>query len=331
MNPADRIRRLVEPVLAAPPATSWLPPAPLEDTLAALAGEGARGSIAADAYWPKWDSPWWRMTLLFEAGRADAVPASAVAALADALGRYHTEFPFRIEDVPDGVDPIRGIMCHCALGTVDRVLTACGVDVDRAFCWIRPWYLRYQMADGGYNCDEAAYLRERPRSSVVSTLPPAEALLARAQLAPAEAAALDRAAAYLIERRLFRSVSRAGAVIDAAWLEPAFPRFYEYDVLRGLTFLARWARRLDRRIDAAAVVEAVEALSQRTRGGGALAAGRRAWAGAKTFTLEGGAWTKGHPARAFPLLEAVGEPGAPSAFLTAEWRATARDLTELVV
>jgi hypothetical protein len=331
MKPADRLRRALEPVLALEPAAPALPDAAFPETLAYLGAEAAARSLAADAYWPKWDSPWWRMTLLFEAGRASAIPAPAVRALTDAVGRYHTAFPFKVEDVPAGVDPIFGIMCHCALGTADRVLTACGVDVDRAFPWIRPWYARYQMADGGYNCDEEAYVRPAPRSSVVSTLPPAEALLARASLSGPESAALDRVAAYLLARRLHRSVSKGGAVIDPAWLEPAFPRFYEYDVLRGLTFVVNWARRRNRTIEADAVADVVEHLVART-GAAGLPAGRRAWAGAKTFVQDAaGAWTRGHPVRSFALLDEVGVPGRPDPFLTLEWRQTARDLTEVLV
>jgi hypothetical protein len=46
---------------------------------------------------------------------------------------------------------------------------------------------------------------------------------------------------YLLERGLFRS-KRTGAVIDEAWLQPSLPRFYQYDVLRGLRLVARWGR-----------------------------------------------------------------------------------------
>ena len=38
-----------------------------------------------------------------------------------------------------------------------QVLAASGIDVERALPWIKPWFVRYQMADGGLNCDEAAY------------------------------------------------------------------------------------------------------------------------------------------------------------------------------
>ena len=109
-----------------------------------------------------------------------------------------------------------------------RVLAACGVEVDREVPRLRPWCLEYQLPDGGLNCDEAVYTKEVPHSSVVSTLPPLEAVLFDSPnaLTEEEAGFVDRGAAYLLERRLFRSVSKAGAVIDSDWLDPCFPRFY---------------------------------------------------------------------------------------------------------
>jgi len=74
----------------------------------------------------------------------------------------------------------------------------------------------------------------------------------------------------------------------------------------------------------------VEDLARRTTGG-ALAVGRRAWYGVKTRAMDAtGAWTRGHPERSFPLMDAVSQVGAPSAPLTAEWHATARRLSPLI-
>src|SRR6185369_16599912 len=122
---------------------------------------------------------------------------------------------------------------HCQLGCVFQVLVACGVDVDARLPWIRPWFLRYQLPDGGLNCDEEAYTKATPRSSIVSTLPPLEAILLGTKRAftPGEEKFLDRGARYLLDRRLWRSVSKGGAVIDESWRRVAFPRFYFYDLL----------------------------------------------------------------------------------------------------
>lgn len=44
--------------------------------------------------------------------------------------------------------------------------------------------------------------------------------------------ALERGFRYLMAHRLARSI-RTGEVIGPHWLTPIWPRFYEYDLLRG--------------------------------------------------------------------------------------------------
>ena len=321
MSDHDRVESALAGVLDAADSA-------LRETEAYLSSPETAASLARDPYWPKWNTPWWRITVLAELDLAERVPPAAARALLEAArARYIDHFPFREEDVPSGVDPVRGILCHCALGTLDRVLSACGLDVDRELPWVRGWYRKYALPDGGYNCDEAVYVRSRPTSSMVSTLPPLEALLSRGVLTAEDEAILDGGARYLLDRKLCRSLSKGGALIDPAWLEPTFPRFYNYDVLRGLTFVSRWAERRGRRLPAAAVVEAVEALSSRTSSDGTLPVARRAWQGEGTRAqASDGAWTRGHTERSFPLLEQVSRLGRPSARLTAEWHATARRL-----
>ncbi len=295
----------------------------LEETRRALASPAALESLAADPYWPKWESPWWRMLLLYEMGRAGDIPRPAVEALVEGLAtHYLPTFPLRPEEIPPGKDPQRHVACHCALGCAAQLLAGCGVDVDARLPWIRPWFLRWQLPDGGLNCDEAAYARPVPRSSVVSTLPPLEAVLLRTPRAftPAEAAFLDRGAEYLVARRLWRSLSRGGAPIDPAWADPCFPRYYFYDLLRGLRFLVRWAQRRQRPLPRAAMEEAAASIAARVDPEGRLAPGRRPWEGARGPRRDAaGTWRDGEPARTFPLLEALSAPGSPSPILTREW------------
>src|SRR6185436_15101461 len=111
----------------------------------------ARRSLALDSYWPKWHSPWWHMLLLEELGEARAIPGATVAALITSVDALLHFFPVRPEEAPSA-DPRRDIMCHCALGNIVRLLTACGVEVERSLPWARPWFRHYQMADGGLNC-----------------------------------------------------------------------------------------------------------------------------------------------------------------------------------
>lgn len=103
------------------------------------------------------------MMLLREMGETRRIPESAIEALMSELERTpSTEFL-------DGSD----YHCHCALGCVYQLLAGYGVDVDSRLPWIRQWFLRYQMADGGFNCDAEAYSVEGEcPSSMVGAIAP---------------------------------------------------------------------------------------------------------------------------------------------------------------
>lgn len=295
------------------------------DTTAHLAEPATLTALDRDAYWPKWDGPWWQMLLLWELGRADAIPRAAAERHAAALDRNCLHlFPLREDELPSGCDPYRGVPCHCQLGCVYQVLAAAGLDVDARLPWLRPWFLRYQLPDGGLNCDEAAYLRPRPCSSFLSTLPPLEAVLrcTPRPFTPEEERFLDRGAEYLVARRLWRSLSK-DRVIDASWGQLTFPRYYFYDLLRGLSFLAEWADVRGRRLPRAALDEALGQLEDATLPTGELAPGRAAIEGTRTLRRDAaGAWERGQPAGSFPLLEAVSAPGVASPWLTRQWAET---------
>lgn len=105
--------------------------------------------------------------------------------------------------------------------------------------------LREQLEDGGWNCDAP---RSR-RSSFHTTICVLEGLLefekAKAPRPDITAARL-RGQEYLLERRLFRSLS-TGQIITrdrktaaaAAWTRFSFPTRWHYDILRGLDYLRR--------------------------------------------------------------------------------------------
>ena len=96
-----------------------------------LTSKKAQDSLAADPYWPKWDSPWWHMTLLWELGRADAIPKEAAEAMFAAIeNKYVRFFPNPREPMPPGKDYHRDGLCHCGLGNMYQTLAACGLDLD---------------------------------------------------------------------------------------------------------------------------------------------------------------------------------------------------------
>jgi hypothetical protein len=299
-----------------------------------LASDAAQRSLEADTYWPKWDSPWWHMLLVHELGEARRIPERAVAKMVEGLNALRVKiFPIRPEEFPSDADPHRDTSCHCAVGNIHQVLAACGVDVDAALPWIRPWPVRYQMADGGLNCDSDAYLRagECP-SSMVATVPLFEAMLLRRDRTPDENRFVERAAGFLIDRELtqgsrsvFNAEERDAAL---AWLEPCFPRFYFYDVLRGLAALARWAGQGTGSIPRDAVAGAIEHLVA-AYPDGVVRLRRRPWAGKMTFAQHDGKWVR-EPASTFPLLEATSTLGEGSEALTRQWSVTRRALVRLI-
>jgi hypothetical protein len=121
--------------------------------------------------------------------------------------------------------------------------------------------LREQLADGGWNCEAP----KSTRSSFHTTICVLEGLLAYEHAKGASAVitqARQRGEEYLLERRLFRSLS-TGAVIDADWTLFSYPTRYHYDVLWGLDYLRRAGVAPDDR-----VTEAVELVRRRQDGEG---------------------------------------------------------------
>jgi hypothetical protein len=306
-------------------------------TVRYLAADAAQRSLDADVYWPKWDSPWWHMLLLHEIGEAQRIPERAVARMVERLDAFPLKiFPIQPGELPPGADPHRDVMCHCALGSMFQVLAAAGHDVSRALPWIAPWFARYQMADGGLSCDDAAYrvTGECP-SSMVGTVAPFEAmLLGRPDAWTAEHAAfVERAAGFLIERRLMLGSHTAHNTEERdrepAWRAPCFPRFYFYDVLRGLDALARWAELTGCAVPLRAIAGAVDHLVA-TCGDGVVRRARLSYAGVGTWMASSAGWVRVESAFGFPLLDATSAVGEPCPYLTRQWTTARRAVLRLI-
>ncbi|ADO73894.1 uncharacterized protein STAUR_6137 [Stigmatella aurantiaca DW4/3-1] len=306
----------------------------IADSVAYLGSAAAQRSLERDPYWPKWDSPWWHMLLLHELGEARQIPMRASAAMAVGLERLLHLFPIHPSDAP-GADLQRDSACHCALGTMYPVLAACGIDVERTLPWVRPWFVRYQMADGGLNCDNTAYLQtgECP-SSMVGTVAPLESMLLGSGGTSEHSGFVGRAASFLIDRALIhgsQSVHNAeerGAAV--AWRALTFPRFYFYDVLRGLAVLVRWAETAEQLLPEAAIAIVVTALVERWPDG-IVHIERQAHA--KSTTILPTSDRSPSPrasASTFSLLDATSRLGEPSEALTRQWTEVRAGLLRLV-
>ena len=77
--------------------------AAVAQSLAYLRSDAGRASIARDPYWPKWDSPWWHVLALREAGQPELVPREVLVELAEAATRHYLPFfPRPPEVLPPG-------------------------------------------------------------------------------------------------------------------------------------------------------------------------------------------------------------------------------------
>ncbi len=300
----------------------------LTHTLHFLESGAALRALEADPYWPKWDSPWWHMLLLHEMGKPELIPDRVVAKYVDRLNQIPLKtFPIHPHEMPADLDPFRESLCHCQLGTVYQVLFAKGVDVDHELPWIRPWFLRYQMADGGLNCDNEAYLqKDETPSSMVGTLAVFEAVLkcTPRPWTAEEKAFLGRGARFLLERELrLGSSSRHNASEredEADWLKLCFPRFYFYDVLRGLTAISLWAEKTGGAIPKTSISQVLNHLAKEFPDG-QVTIGRAGYDGTGTISRSpSGEWIRKQPATFFPLLRKASAVGEVSPFLTEELR-----------
>lgn len=292
-----------------------------------LESDGALKEVSADPYWPKWNSPWWHMLLLHEMGESKKIPKKMINGYIASLNKIPLKiFPIHAHEMPEGIDPYRGSPCHCQLGNVYQVLAASGADVDLELPWIRPWFLKYQMADGGLNCDNDAYLvKDEVPSSMVGTIAAFEAILLYT-LRPwtvEERNFLDKGAQFLIKRKLMLGSDTKHNASECksaeAWTKLCFPRFYLYDVLRGLNALLIWSEKTGQSVPVGAIQDAVIYLKKQFPHGD-VRIGRQSYEGVGTILpSESGEWIRRQPATFFPLLRSVSEIGAISPFLSKQW------------
>ncbi len=303
---------------------------PIEDLIQKsvdyLNSELAMASIESDPYWPKWDSPWWHMSLLFEMGLSSLIPDLIVEKMIDKMNtQYLRFFPLDESELPHHINPYTQIACHCQLGNMYQILRSKRKDIDQRMPWVRPWFLKYQLPDGGLNCDERAYTNSH-KSSIESSLPVFEALMVCAEqdvLSQEEIAFLQKAAGYLISHRLVHKTS--GQLMDENFLKLQFPRFYSYDILRGLSLLVRWHAYGPKGSISDGLEEVItyglEQVSNKLVNG-MLYTERTELVDATTWNPnDEGQWDKVEPVSIFPLLKQVTGVGQPSKYLSFEFEA----------
>ncbi len=292
----------------------------IENSIQYLNSEQAAQSIKLNAYWPKWNSPWWHMSLLFEMGLVDRIPKKTAALMLSEIKRTHLPYFFREEAPLDKAD-FQEAPCPCSLGNIYQILSATGLDVDAELPWARGWFLKYQMPDGGLSCDEDAYKADAKASSLVGTIAPLEAILkTRNEFTAEEAQFLDRGAECLLHRELrLGSPSQHNVeerLDEVDWLKLCFPRFYLYDVLRGLSFVLAWSEKRRQPIRQQSIAHVVTHLTKEFEASGPEQIRQMKM---KRQSYEGVFDRKRHPASYFQLLNETSVIGQPSPFLTKQW------------
>lgn len=295
-------------------------PSSVEKSISYLASKEALESIDRDPYWPKWDSPWWHMCLLNELGLASEIPQIVIAKMVNSLKTHYLPvFPVLESEIPVGADPRLRIACFCAIGNMYQVLFNAGVDVDQELPWMYQWIFKYQLPDGGLNCDEKAYLKSVSKSSILSTIACLEAILfcRKGPLKNEEVNFLNQGATYLLSHKLYRKIS-TGEVIDPNWLEIRFPRYYDYDFLRGFYFLEKWRQKSGFSIPDDLVAE-VENLVLQQSADGIIRIKRYDLLEKTSYNpLSTGQWQVGEIVD-FPLMREVGQAGSLCPTLTLKW------------
>lgn len=212
----------------------------------------------------KWAGAHWRLVSLVELG----VPAgSAARGMVDVVLDHWTR-PGRVDHVR--IAEPRPRLHASQDGNAVAVACRLGLHADPRVRRLVEVLLDAQWPDGGWNCDRRAEART---SSVHETLPALWGLTEYAGATGDEEArrAADRAAELLLSREVSFS-RRTGAPIHGSMLEPHFPPYWHYDVLRALVILHRAGYGIDGR-----TARARQILSDRRRNDGRWQAGRRWW------------------------------------------------------
>jgi hypothetical protein len=229
----------------------------VRDLLRRHIGRGSGPQIYA-----KWQGAHWALHALIDLG----YPAgdAALAPLGDRVVEAWLDPMFYVEFEVDakadaykrrGVPVMQGRYRRCASQQGNALLAVIrlGLTDDRTPELVER-LLHWQWPDGGWNCDKAP---SADTSSFMETLPPMRGLAAWAALSGDSnaRAASDRAAAVLLERRLFKR-RRDGRVIHPEFTKLHYPLYWHYDILAGLKAMAELGAIEDERCtDALALVE----------------------------------------------------------------------------
>jgi len=237
----------------------------LDELREVIESEKALQMIERDVYWPKWDSPWWYMLLLEETSRISEIPVAVFKELLTCADRQFLKiFPVREEDVDGPVNGHTEVMCFCFFGGLMKLASKLEFDVFAHLPWAKDWVHRYQLPDGGFNCDESVYTGSG-KSSFISTAVMLEGMIEYSRFVGQSEplmANMQKAVSYLLKHQIFLS-SKGEEIPGTDWDKIIFPRFYEYDFTRGLEAVFDFLLLTGKKVRAAAIDKAVILLNKK--------------------------------------------------------------------
>lgn len=242
--------------------------ADLDEVRAAIESEKALLMIERDVYWPKWDSPWWYILLLEETSRLKEVPVALFKELLTCADRQFLKvFPVKESDRNGQINGVTDVMCFCFLGGLMRISAKLELDIFAYLPWAKDWIHRYQLPDGGYNCDELAYTSSG-KSSVQSTVLLLEGLIEYSRFAREDIFVpyMQKAVSYLLKHQIYMT-SAGKEIRDVDWDKIIFPRLNEYDFTRGLEAVFDFLLLTGKKIRGVAVEKALTLLNQKITAG----------------------------------------------------------------
>lgn len=236
----------------------------LDELREVIESEKALQMIERDVYWPKWDSPWWYMLLLEETSRLSEIPVPVFKELLTCADRQYLKiFPVRPEET-GAVNSQTEVMCFCFYGGLMKLASKLGFNVFAHMPWAKEWVHRYQLPDGGYNCDETVYANSG-KSSIVSTTVMLEGMIEYTRFSQQPeifAANMQKSVSYLLKHQMY--LSSQGQVIEGtAWDKVIFPRFYEFDFTRALEAVFDFLLLTGKKVRGAAIEKALALLEQK--------------------------------------------------------------------
>jgi hypothetical protein len=230
---------------------------------ALLSGQQADGGFGRDWY-KKWGGATWRLVSAVELGVPPDNPIARRAAdhVLERIPLRHSD-PHRVR----GRYRLHASVIGNPLGVCARL----GMAGDPRVRRIAESLVRYQWPDGGWNCDSSVGAHH---ASFYESLAPLWGLgeYLRATGDESVRPAVDRAAEFFLQHRLFHSCRGGEKMIDPRWVQLHYPVYWHYDLLQALRVLERCGKLSDPRTK-----EALDLLEAKRSPDGTWSAEARFW------------------------------------------------------